>query len=300
MSGVLRGELMGSVCKAVAVVLIALSPAAASAAAPKPVINFTSSERFWAGGKEWIRHRLEVTNRAEFPDEMFAAAPNLPPCGLNKASSRTWIEIYADEARVYGFCALHHASDLGKLWFATEVGKPVPATAHIEINDRQTNTRLTSNRAVLPSTDEEPFGVRYSKENASKAYVPETGKPWRVTSQNSEYDEGRHYWTSYFRFRGIAGAKYKVTAASEKAHYAPALVLSTCYSFTGERVERSEFVPNTASDPSPVQSVILTPATSGDLLCSLSIDMLWAKNHTNAAAEAALPPPYSVTIVPQP
>lgn len=159
---------------------------------------------------------------------------------------------------------------------------------------------LAAAAAPASAQADEPFGVQYSRENASKAHVAAAGKPWRVTSQSSEYDKGRHYWTSYFRMQAEKGAKYKVTAVSEKPHYPPMLSLSTCYSFTGERLGKTNFFPNQAKDPSPVQSVVLTPEASGEFLCSLSIDMQWSKNMTNAAAEAASPPPYTVTVERQP
>jgi hypothetical protein len=80
---------------------------------------------------------------------MFAAAPNLPPCGLNTNSSRTWVDFFngRTNARLYGFCALGSPENLGRIWFATPEGEIPPSYIYIVIHDRQTNTRYRSNLA---------------------------------------------------------------------------------------------------------------------------------------------------------
>ena len=120
----------------------------AAEALPNPVLYMTSSEAYTAGGKTWIRHRYDVFNKSAYPDAMFAQAPNLPPCGLNTKSARTWVDIYdSNGKRLYGFCALGKASDLGSIWFATEDGVVPPSYIYIELTDRQTNTKYKSNLA---------------------------------------------------------------------------------------------------------------------------------------------------------
>src|SRR5438105_3601534 len=74
---------------------------------PNPVLYFTGTEAFQQGGKEFIRYKYDVLNKDQYPAEMFAAAPNLAPCGANTKSSRTWIDIFDSRGkRLYGFCAL--------------------------------------------------------------------------------------------------------------------------------------------------------------------------------------------------
>ena len=139
------------VAAAVAMGYLALPAPAVSQAVPRPLLQFVKQEQYQAGGKDWVRHRLEVVNKGEFQAALFAAAPGLPPCGLNRNSSRTWIDIYAqDGKRIYGFCALAKAEDLNSLWFATEAGVEPPRWVYIEINDRQTNTKVRSNLALVP------------------------------------------------------------------------------------------------------------------------------------------------------
>jgi hypothetical protein len=120
----------------------------AAQALPNPILDMTGTEVYTAGGKTWVRHRYDILNKASYPDAMFVQAPNLPPCGLNTKSARSWIDVYdAQGRRLYGFCALGKASDLGSIWFSTEDGAVPPSYIYVEINDRQTNTKYKSNLA---------------------------------------------------------------------------------------------------------------------------------------------------------
>jgi hypothetical protein len=113
---------------------------------PNPVLYLQLLEPYQAGGKSYVRYRFGVMNSAEYPAEMFAAAPSLPPCGQNTKSSRTWVDIY-DQAgkRLYGFCALAKPEDLNDIWFALEETAVPPSYVYIELNDRATNTKYKSN-----------------------------------------------------------------------------------------------------------------------------------------------------------
>lgn len=115
---------------------------------PNPVLYLKTLEYYQAGGKEFARYRFGVENAVEYPAEMFAAAPNLPPCGQNTKSSRTWVDIYDQQGkRLYGFCALAKPDDLNSIWFALEEGVVPPSYVYIELNDRATNTKYKSNLA---------------------------------------------------------------------------------------------------------------------------------------------------------
>src|SRR5439155_4130967 len=87
---------------------------------PAPQIRFTRvEERQILSGNPYIYYALEVTNRSLFPDALFARASDLPPCGLNTNSSRTWVIIYNEKSEgLYGFCDLKSASNLSNIWFA--------------------------------------------------------------------------------------------------------------------------------------------------------------------------------------
>lgn len=126
--------------------LLAALPAAAQQKLPNPVLQLTSTERYEAGGKQWVRYRFSVYNRDQYPAAMFAASPALPPCGNNTNASRSWVDFFAQNGkRLYGFCALGSPGDLDKIWFAVEEGQLPPSWVYIEITDRQTNTKYRSN-----------------------------------------------------------------------------------------------------------------------------------------------------------
>jgi hypothetical protein len=105
-------------------------------------------ESYSAGGKTWVRYKYDVLNKDQYDPALFAAAPALPPCGLNANAARTWVEFYDKAANpIYGFCALESPAELGSIWFAVADGLVPPSWVYIELNDRQTNTIYRSNLA---------------------------------------------------------------------------------------------------------------------------------------------------------
>lgn len=117
---------------------------------PNPQIQITGSEDYETGGLAFTRYRISVTNRAAYPDSLFAAAPDLPPCGLNANSSRTWVDIHdGDGHRLYGFCALGTADNLGSLWFALPRGTPPPDCVSVTLTDRRCEESYTSTCAPI-------------------------------------------------------------------------------------------------------------------------------------------------------
>jgi len=115
---------------------------------PNPVLVFTGSQYYQAGGKHLVRYTFDVFNKADFPAEMFTAAPKLPPCGSNTKASRTWVDIYDQNGkRLNGFCAIAKPDNLNQLWFALEEDQLPPSWIYIEMTDRQTETKYKSNLA---------------------------------------------------------------------------------------------------------------------------------------------------------
>jgi len=115
---------------------------------PNPVLVFIGSEEYEASGKQWTRYTFSVDNLAAYPNDLFAAAPELPPCGNNTKASRTWVDFYEQGGkRIYGFCALDSREGLGRLWFALERGVIPPSWVYIEMTDRKTNSKYKSNLA---------------------------------------------------------------------------------------------------------------------------------------------------------
>jgi hypothetical protein len=117
-------------------------------ALPNPILLFTGQEPATIEGKQWTRYNYAVDNFSSYPDELFAAAPELPPCGKNTKSSRTWVDIYDQSGkRLNGFCAFGKANDLNQIWFALDQSSLPPSWIYIELTDRKTNTKYKSNLA---------------------------------------------------------------------------------------------------------------------------------------------------------
>jgi hypothetical protein len=130
---------------------------------PAPQLRVVRTEDYEAGGQQWTRYCLSVDNSSAFPVDLFEAAPDLPPCGLNRNASRTWVDINAaGGVRLYGFCALSSPNNLQDLWFAQPRGQQPPAAVYITLNDRRCNITYTSNSvnpaAIAPPPDNTPPG----------------------------------------------------------------------------------------------------------------------------------------------
>ncbi len=118
---------------------------------PAPRLTYTGKEDYTVGGVTYTRYKLSVANRDDYPASLFKPAPDLPPCGLNTNSARTWVNIYNsfDGGYIYGFCALSSPSDLDGLWFAVPKGEVPPKSVYITLNDRRCDIVLKSNSVAI-------------------------------------------------------------------------------------------------------------------------------------------------------
>ncbi len=138
-SGALADDLLrGVVYGAVAVALGELPP---------PLATLHQVETYVVGSTTYERFRFHVENDAEYPQELFDPAPNLPPCGANTNASRTWVNLRnaADDSYLYGFCGLGSSAMLDFVWFARPQGT-APAAVYLELVDRATGRVYRSNR----------------------------------------------------------------------------------------------------------------------------------------------------------
>lgn len=133
---------------AVTVVFAIQSAFAVQQPLPNPILNFVGSEAVEVSGKQTMRYNFQVVNNSAYPAEMFAAAPDLPPCGANTRASRTWVDLYDMRGkRLNAFCDLEKPEDLGKLWFTLDPETVPPSWVYIEMVDRKTSTKYKSNLA---------------------------------------------------------------------------------------------------------------------------------------------------------
>ena len=118
---------------------------------PSPELTLTGVEDYTVRGENYTRYRLSVTNWNVYPEELFEAAPDLPPCGLNTESSRTWVDIYdSNGKRLYGFCALESPAGLQNLWFAVKMGETPPKSVNVVLKDRRCNLDFASDQVTIP------------------------------------------------------------------------------------------------------------------------------------------------------
>lgn len=139
---------------------VVLTPSAAGVAAKKPAqslpvpkLRFVGTEAYEANGFDFIRYKYEVANRGKFKKELFAASPDLPPCGENHNSARTWIDLYdATGKKLYWFCAFTGPEDMSNLWFALTDGTKPPSAVYVEMTDRKTGSTIRSNTVSTPES----------------------------------------------------------------------------------------------------------------------------------------------------
>ncbi len=122
---------------------------------------------------------IPVTNWASYDNGMFRKAPELPPCGLNKSSSRTWVDIYdgGTNKRLYGFCAFDSKDDLQKIWF---MPKAKSGKVYIILNDRACRRKYRSNTISYGSVAAKECRKRYPNprirydrtDSAGRIYIP--------------------------------------------------------------------------------------------------------------------------------
>lgn len=116
---------------------------------PPPLVVLDEVETYELNGTIFERFQFDVENFSEYPQELFDAAPELPPCGSNTNASRTWVRIYdaANDGYVYGFCALGTPANLNGIWFARPEGT-APEAVYIQLEDRATGRTYRSNRVA--------------------------------------------------------------------------------------------------------------------------------------------------------
>ncbi|MEJ1930315.1 hypothetical protein WDZ92_08510 [Nostoc sp. NIES-2111] len=153
---------------------------------PKPELVFKGQEAYTNAGKNFQRYNLAVANSAAFPSQLFESSPDLPPCGLNKNSSRTWVDIYnaQNSQRVYGFCAFSSPQNLNSLWFAVEQGQTPPSSVYIVLTDRRTKKTYRSNSVSLQTQALKEDCIAFNPNNIT---VNQVNGSWKII-------EGGNHW----------------------------------------------------------------------------------------------------------
>ncbi|MDD4777172.1 MAG: hypothetical protein PHV53_02670 [Fermentimonas sp.] len=118
-----------------------------------PQLYFTGKETSNINGNIFTRINLSVKNWKSFSNDLFIAAPSLPPCGLNSNASRTWVDIFDNKGkRLYGYCAFNSNENLKSFSFAVAANQNLPVNVYITLTDRAQNKVYTSNIINIQST----------------------------------------------------------------------------------------------------------------------------------------------------
>ena len=143
---------MRSLKRVCAAIFLAAAVAGIAAAQdlPRPVIKVVRLEDKVNNGYRVRTFEMEITNRGEFAAELFAPSPDLPPCGKNANSARTWINIYNENGtRLYGFCAIKTIEDLASLRFNLPADIKQPDKIYIDLIDRREQRMARSEKVNI-------------------------------------------------------------------------------------------------------------------------------------------------------
>lgn len=133
-----------------AFVIIALSITGLGQSPPSPKLKLVNVTDGTNNGFAVKVYEIEVVNRADISDELFIAAPVLPPCGTNTNASRTWINLYDEKSvRIYGWCLIKSSSELASLRFMMRATDAQPKKVFIDLVDRAEGQVLRSNKISL-------------------------------------------------------------------------------------------------------------------------------------------------------
>jgi hypothetical protein len=128
---------------------------------PEPVLDLTDREIVDYGPYGFsITYYFTVTNRAEYPDDMFAQDPIYPSC-YEGTGSRTTVEIYDnDDERITEHCDFTSPDDLETFSFTIYNDRSYPSAVYVIMEDRECGNTYLSNTV----TDVPPDGAVTSRE----------------------------------------------------------------------------------------------------------------------------------------
>jgi hypothetical protein len=134
-------------CLSFTILCVAGAALAQGSDTPNPVLIWKSaSPTTGSDGQSYIGITLGISNYAKYGSEMFAVAPQLPPCGSNKNASRSWLNVYdaGTGKQIYAYCAVNGSSMLRTFSFNLK-RENVPQGIYVVLDDRASNKTYKSN-----------------------------------------------------------------------------------------------------------------------------------------------------------
>jgi chitodextrinase len=115
---------------------------------PAPDLDMTDRQTVSFGSGFYVIYYLTVTNRAEYPGDMFVQDPIYPSCG-ETTGSRTTVEIYDDENNlITEHCSFTSPDDLETFYFTVYNDSSYPSAVYIKILDRACDSEYWSNNVT--------------------------------------------------------------------------------------------------------------------------------------------------------
>jgi hypothetical protein len=113
---------------------------------PNPILSIEGIRNKLVNGTQTFNYMFDVNNYFYYPNSMFAPSSNLPACGANTNSSRTWVDfINQNNQRLYGFCALGESKNLNDIWIGGPTANNHATGIKIIMDDRLCQKYYTSN-----------------------------------------------------------------------------------------------------------------------------------------------------------
>jgi hypothetical protein len=118
---------------------------------PQPLLSFKGTETMIIRGEEFVAYNLTINNWKDFTADLFLPAPDLPPCGLNKNASRTWVTIYnaKNDSAIYSYCGMNSPKELSSFSFRVKKGDKPPERVYVSIDDRRKGTKYRSDSVKI-------------------------------------------------------------------------------------------------------------------------------------------------------
>lgn len=144
-------RIVSGLCVAFVVMAFGVGSTAKGQDLPRPKLKLVSvTDGSGPAGPTKV-YEITVENHADYEDDLFIAAPVLPPCGKTEGASRTWVNIYNElDQRLYGHCMIKSGSELASLKFMIPAGQKQPKAIFIDLVDRFEGVISRSKNVKVP------------------------------------------------------------------------------------------------------------------------------------------------------
>lgn len=118
---------------------------------PSPELIVLGGEEMQLGSTRMNRYPLQIKNWSALPEELFAAAKDLPPCGMGAYATRAELTIWSENGqRLVTYCDLPRPEVLERIWLILPANETPPERIFVLLKDRRSGETIRSNIVALP------------------------------------------------------------------------------------------------------------------------------------------------------